>query len=360
MPAVVGVRFKPVTKIYYFMPPQDATVVYGDPVIVETARGKELAWIAMTTKDVPHSEVKGTLKRVVRRATPVDLMKRSDFAQKHELTIQICKEKVAELNLPMKIVDAEYSYDGSRVLISFGSEQRVDFRDLVRVLVKTLRTRVEMRQIGARDEAKIIDGYGRCGRQLCCSSWLTEFHPVSIRMAKNQRLPLAPAEISGVCGRLLCCLAYEDKMYSEMKKGLPKIGATVETEAGVGIIKGLNILKQSVIVEIPDVDGRKEVSVEAVTVVDASRLRRVRDQQKPIRKEDRKREAATSNSRAKPVTNDRKPSPKTTQKSSETGAKKSEKREAKPDNKNPPKRKRRRSRRKKGKTPPPANTNAKE
>lgn len=360
MPSVVGVRFKPVTKVYYFMPPKEDELVYGDPVIVETTRGTELAWVAMTTKEVPNSEVKGRLKRVVRRATPVDLMKREDFAKNKDFAIRKCKEAVAELDLPMKVVDAEYSYDGSRVLISFGAEQRVDFRDLVRALVKTLRTRVEMRQIGARDEAKIIDGYGRCGRQLCCSSWLTEFHPVSIRMAKNQRLPLAPTEISGVCGRLLCCLAYEDKMYSEMKKGLPKIGATVETEDGIGIVKGLNILKQSVIVDIPEVDGRKEVAVEEVTVAEPGKLRKPREP----KKSDSKDEADTQ-----------KPSPKANASARNSASKgqdpKSKRNKQKPpkatpekpkptsDKENRPKRKRRRSRRKKNKNTQQSNGNAK-
>jgi cell fate regulator YaaT (PSP1 superfamily) len=185
MPDVVGVRFKPVTKIYYFMPPSESGLDLGDPVIVETARGQELGWVARSTQQVPSDEVKGTLKPVLRKATPIDLIKMQEFKQQEDDALEKCKEKVAELNLPMKVIQAEYSFDGSRVLFSFSAEQRVDFRDLVRVLVRSLRTRVEMRQIGARDEAKIIDGYGRCGRQLCCSSWLTEFHPVSIRMAKK-------------------------------------------------------------------------------------------------------------------------------------------------------------------------------
>jgi len=260
MPDVVGVRFKAVTKIYYFWPPDNTGFQVGDPVIVETSRGKELGWIAMEKKTVSNNEVKGKLKTVLRRATPLDLMKMSDYEQQKDTALEKCKAKVAELGLPMKVVDAEYSFDGSRILFSFSAEQRVDFRDLVRTLVRSLRTRVEMRQIGARDEAKIIDGYGRCGRRLCCSSWLTEFHPVSIRMAKNQQLPLTPTEISGVCGRLLCCLAYEDGMYTELRKSLPKVGSKVDTEEGAGIIKGLNILKQTIIVELEANGTRVEIA----------------------------------------------------------------------------------------------------
>lgn len=262
MPRVLGVRFKPVTKIYYFLPLDGSPLKEGDPVIVETSRGKELGWVAMETKEVSNEEVKGTLKAVLRRATPIDLMKMNDYQQQEATALEKCKAKVAELGLPMKVVGAEYAFDGSRILFSFSAEQRVDFRDLVRALVRSLRTRVEMRQIGARDEAKIMDGYGRCGRRLCCSSWLTEFHPVSIRMAKNQQLPLAPTEISGLCGRLLCCLAYEDEMYTETRKKLPKVGSKIDTQEGVGVVKGLNILKETVIVEIEGSGLRIEVETQ--------------------------------------------------------------------------------------------------
>jgi len=261
MPQVLGVRFKPVTKIYYFLPPDGHPLKSGDPVIVETSRGTELGWVAMEATEISGGEVKGSLKTILRRATPVDLMKMNDYQQQKAMAIEKCKAKVTELGLPMKIVDAEYAFDGSRILFSFSSEQRVDFRDLVRAMVRSLRTRVEMRQIGARDEAKIINGYGRCGRQLCCSSWLTEFHPVSIRMAKNQQLPLAPTEISGLCGRLLCCLAYEDELYTEIRKTLPKVGSTMETKEGMGVVKGLNILKETVIVEVEGSGTRLEIAI---------------------------------------------------------------------------------------------------
>lgn len=250
MPTVVGVRFKPVTKIYYFLPLPDTQLHYQDPVIIETARGEELGWIAMEAKEISPQEVKGTLKSVVRKATPLDLMKMEQYRTQEADAMEKCKRKAADMGLPLKVIQAEYSYDGSRLSFSFSAEQRIDFRELVRVLARSFRARVEMRQVGARDEAKIIDGYGRCGRQFCCSSWLTEFHPVSIRMAKNQALPLAPTEISGVCGRLLCCLAYEDPTYTQFKKQMPKVGTVVETAEGPGIIKGLNVVKEMMIVSL--------------------------------------------------------------------------------------------------------------
>ena len=280
MPTVVAVRFKPVTKIYHFLPPNEPELQPGDPVIVETARGKELGWVAQNDVKISRKDIKGQLKRVLRRATPVDLYNQREYSGREADALEQCKEKVAELGLPMKIVAAEYSFDGARLTFSFSAEQRIDFRDLVRLLVRSLRTRIEMRQIGARDEAKIIDGYGRCGRQLCCSSWLTEFHPVSIRMAKNQQLPLAPTEISGVCGRLLCCLAYEDSMYTDLRKGLPKVGSKIQTDGGSGTIKGVNILKQMVIIEVKEAGTRMEIALDEIETVegDSGVQRRVKTQ----------------------------------------------------------------------------------
>lgn len=260
MPTVVGVRFKPVTKIYYFLPPKsDEPLAYQDPVIVQTSRGEELGWVSMEAKNISGHEAKGELKPILRKATPLDLMNMEKYRAQEADAMEKCRRKAAELKLPMKVVRAEYSYNGSKLLFLFTAEQRVDFRELVRYLVRVFRTRVEMRQIGARDEAKILDGYGRCGRQLCCASWLTEFHPVSIRMAKNQQLPLAPTEISGVCGRLLCCLAYENDTYTEARKSLPRTGArVVHAEHGNGIIKGLNILGRQAIVKF---EGGKRIEL---------------------------------------------------------------------------------------------------
>jgi cell fate regulator YaaT (PSP1 superfamily) len=250
MPEVVGIRFKSVTKMYYFGPEEFRDLAENDPVIVETTRGEELGWVVMPLNVVPGEEIKGTLKSITRRATPVDLALMEEFRGREAQAMEKCREKVAELGLPMKVVRAEYSFNGRRLLFAFTSEQRVDFRELVRALARSFRTRIEMKQIGARDEAKLIGGYGRCGRELCCTSWLTEFHPVSIKMAKQQDLPLAPSEISGLCGRLLCCLAYENDQYAEIKQVLPKVGTQVVTPHGKGVVIGLNILTESAVVEL--------------------------------------------------------------------------------------------------------------
>ena len=267
MPKIVGIRFNPVTKIYYFDPQRISGLKVEDRVIVQTARGIELGQVVIPIKHVPVKEIKGELKPVVRRATPLDLIMAQDYKASEASALEICKQLVKEMEIPMKMVRASYSFDGSRLMFSFTSDQRVDFRDLVKELAKSLKTRIEMKQIGTRDESKVIDGYGRCGRKLCCSSWLTEFHPVSIRMAKQQGLPLAPSEISGVCGRLLCCLAYEDKMYTEIRKKLPKVGKRVQLAEGHGIIRGLNILKEMVIVELEDNQSYVEVSTEDIELI---------------------------------------------------------------------------------------------
>lgn len=262
MPLIVGVRFRPVTKIYYFDPNNVENLSLNTPVIVETSRGIELGTIVQGPGEVSNDEVKGKLKRVVRRATPVDLLQAQHYQAEEAYAIAKCEELVKRMNIPIKVLEADYSFDGSRLIFSFVSEQRVDFRDLVKELSRALETRIEMKQVGARDETKILDGYGRCGRRLCCSSWLTEFHPVSIRMAKNQGLPLAPAEISGICGRLLCCLAYENEQYQEIKSTLPKINTQLKTRKGqVGVVRGLNVIKETVLLEIEDREEYLELPV---------------------------------------------------------------------------------------------------
>lgn len=268
MPTVVGIRFRPVTKIYYFDPSPYDHLQKDDRVIVETSRGIELGVIALPPHEVSKEEIKSKLKKVIRPATPVELLQAEHFRAQEEVALEKCKQLVKEMEVPIKMLEAEYSFDGSRLVFAFVSEQRVDFRDLVKELARSLRTRIEMKQVGARDETKILDGYGRCGRRLCCSSWLTEFHPVSIKMAKLQSLPLAPAEISGLCGRLLCCLAYEDNMYAEIKKTLPKVGSQVKTAQGANaIIRGLNILKEALILEVEGMEHYTEVSVSEVNLL---------------------------------------------------------------------------------------------
>jgi cell fate regulator YaaT (PSP1 superfamily) len=279
MPEIVGIRFKPVAKVYYFDPAKYRDLVETDPVIVETARGEELGWVSMPLRMVPDEEIKGTLKTITRRATPIDLALMEDYRAREAQALKRCRDKVAELRLPMKVVRAEYSFNGRRLLFAFISEQRVDFRELVRVLARSFKTRIEMKQIGARDEAKLIGGYGRCGRELCCTTWLTEFHPVSIRMAKQQDLPLAPSEISGLCGRLLCCLAYENEQYADFKKTLPRVGTQVTTPQGNGVIVGLNVLTESALIEL-----QNELTVE----VKASEVQAVPSSKEPAKSSDKK------------------------------------------------------------------------
>jgi cell fate regulator YaaT (PSP1 superfamily) len=283
MPLIVGVRFKPVTKIYYFDPNSIAPLEANTRVIVETSRGIEMGTVAQAITNVPHDDIKGKLKRVIRRATPVDLMQVERYKAQEAGALEKCDELVRKLDIPVRVIDADYSFDGSRLVFSFVSEQRVDFRDLVKELSSALSTRIEMKQVGARDETKILDGYGRCGRRLCCSSWLTEFHPVSIKMAKNQGLPLAPAEISGLCGRLLCCLAYENELYVELRKMMPKVGAQVKIDKGVvGTVIGLNILKEMVLINTEQDNNYVEVPVQEIEILRAGKA----PPPKPLKKDE--------------------------------------------------------------------------
>ncbi len=248
MPIVVGIQFKPVTKIYHFDPGDLLDLAVGDYVIVDTARGQEVAQVIQPPHEIDERDVVGEMKGVVRRATAWDLVQKDLWAHKEQEALAICRTKAREHGLNIKVVRCEYNYDGGRLLVYFTAESRVDFRALVRELARIFHTRIEMRQIGVRDEAKLLDGVGKCGRQLCCTSWLREFTPVSIRMAKNQQLPLNPDEISGVCGRLLCCLSYEDVHYKEQNKKMPKLGAEVVTPQGVGRVRHLHPLRETVTV----------------------------------------------------------------------------------------------------------------
>ena len=198
-----------------------------------------------------------------------DLLQAQQYRSREAEALKTADEIANELKVPIKVLSADYSYDGSRLIVSFSAEQRVDFRDLAKQLARSLETRIELKQVGARDETKILDGYGRCGRRLCCSSWLTEFHPVSIRMAKNQSLPLAPSEISGLCGRLLCCLAYENEQYTDIKNRLPPVGSKIKmTDGRVGLVRGLNVLKESVLVEFDAEEPPLEVDAQTVEVLE--------------------------------------------------------------------------------------------
>ena len=248
MPIVVGLQFEPVTKVYHFDPNGLLDLMIYDYVIVHTAKGPEVAQVVEPPHTIPENEVVGEMKSIVRRVTAWDMVQRDVWTRKEQEALAICRAKAREYNLEIKIVRCDYNYTGGRLLIYFSSEARIDFRALVRDLARIFRTRIEMRQIGVRDEAKLLDGVGKCGRQLCCTSWLREFTPVSIRMAKNQQLPLNPEEISGVCGRLLCCLSYEDAHYKEQNKKMPKLGAEVVTPQGAGRVRHIHPLKETVTV----------------------------------------------------------------------------------------------------------------
>ena len=249
MPIVIGIRFKDSGKIYYF-DPQELELRPGEHVVVETVRGLELARVAYERREVPESEVVGELKPVVRRAEETDHERLRLLQARHDEVLARCAEKVREHSLPMSLVKAEYSFDGSRLTFYFTAEKRVDFRMLVRDLARTFKSRIELRQIGPRDEAKLLGGIGPCGRVLCCASFLPDYARVSIKMAKDQDLPLNPSKISGVCGRLLCCLSYEHEQYVAMRAELPRKGTWVQTPDGPGEVVGQHILKQQLIVQL--------------------------------------------------------------------------------------------------------------
>ncbi|OGN89892.1 MAG: stage 0 sporulation family protein [Chloroflexi bacterium RBG_13_46_14] len=249
MAEVVGVRFKQAGKIYYF-DPGDLNLEVNDYVVVETARGLELGHVVIAPGQVPDSEIENPLKPVVRKAEPEDIEHAKQFEDKEKEALEECAKLIEKLKLNMKLLAAEYNLDGSRLTLHFSAAERVDFRELVRELAKRLKVRVEMRQTGPRDEAKITGGCGRCGRPLCCMTFLSNFTPVSMRMAKDQGLPLNPMKISGVCGRLMCCLVYENDYYLEMKEKMPRNGQRVMTPSGEAKVVDINPLKVSVIVEL--------------------------------------------------------------------------------------------------------------
>ncbi len=249
MSEMVGIRFKTAGKIYYF-DPTDIEMKVEDHVIVETTRGLEVGRVVTSPREVEASDVARPLKPVARMAEPDEIDHADKFEAKERKAVSDSGRLVAELGLPMKILSAEYSLDGKHLTFFFSSEERVDFRDLVRDLAGRFRARVELRQIGARDEAKLIGGFGRCGRELCCASFLSDFTPISIRMAKEQNLPLNPMKISGVCGRLLCCLSYENEQYRDMKRHMPKSGQHIETPMGPARVINSNPLRETVFVEL--------------------------------------------------------------------------------------------------------------
>lgn len=261
---VIGVRFRNAGKIYYF-DPQQLEIKRGQHVIVETARGVEYGDVVLGNKEVDDSKVIQPLKSVIRVATPEDDAKEAKNHEKEKDAFKICLEKIAKHGLEMKLIDAEYTFDNNKVLFYFTADGRIDFRELVKDLAAVFKTRIELRQIGVRDETKILGGIGICGRPLCCSTHLSEFIPVSIKMAKEQNLSLNPTKISGVCGRLMCCLKNEADTYEYLNSKLPDVGDFVKTFDGMkGEVASVNVLRQTVklLVDINDEKELKEYKIE--------------------------------------------------------------------------------------------------
>ena len=261
MPKIVGIKFKKTAKGYYF----DAgnhEYTLGCGVIAETSRGNEYGTVALLPTEVDESQIVSPLKPILRVASKKDEEKMRELIAKHDETMEIAGKKIAESKLDMKLVDTEYAFDGSKLIVYFTADGRVDFRDLVKELASTFKTRIELRQIGARDECKMLGGIAPCGRACCCSDHMSEYAHVSIKMAKNQNLSLNPGKISGLCGRLMCCLAYENEHYAETNKKMPKIGATVVTaDNRSGVVVSLNQLRETVRVRYEVGDKSETIDV---------------------------------------------------------------------------------------------------
>ena len=263
MPRVVGVRFKQAGKTYYFEPGSDK-LEQGKQVIVETARGQEIGTVVISEKDVQEEELILPLKKVIRIANEADCAKDNENRQKEADAFTRCRQKIVEHNLDMKLVNVEYTFDRNKIIFNFTSEERVDFRELVKDLASIFKTRIELRQIGVRDEAKCKGGIGPCGRAFCCTTFLEEFEPVSIRMAKGQNLSLNPTKISGVCGRLMCCLRYEASAYEDARDEMPRSGEAVITPDGEGQVKEINYSKKTVLVKLKESGYERDFPLEEV------------------------------------------------------------------------------------------------
>ena len=258
MVKTVGVRFKKAGKIYYF-DPGDLEINVDDSVVVETIRGIEFGKAVLGIREVPENEIIAPLKQVLRIATEEDNKVYQDNKAKEKEAFNICLQKINHHNLGMKLIDVEYTFDNNKIIFYFTADGRVDFRELVKDLASVFKTRIELRQIGVRDEAKMISGMGPCGKSLCCSTFLGDFAPVSIKMAKEQSLSLNPTKISGICGRLMCCLKYEHETYENSRKYMPKVGALVDTPEGRGEVVGSNILLEVVKVKLELMEGNLRI-----------------------------------------------------------------------------------------------------
>ena len=272
---IIGVRFKPTGKTYYFAP-NGFDIKKGDYVIVETSRGVEYGSVMIGKKSIDEAKVPGPLKNVIRIATEEDTKRREENKQKEKEAFGICLEKIKKHGLAMKLIEVEYAFDGSKILFYFTADGRVDFRELVKDLAMVFKTRIELRQIGVRDESKTLGSIGVCGRSLCCSQFLAEFVPVSIKMAKEQGLSLNPSKISGACGRLMCCLKYEQDVYEELAKVTPRKGSIVRTSDGSGVVDSVSMLKGTVRVRF---DEQNEKVVRDYNVKDIKILKRAAEEQ---------------------------------------------------------------------------------
>lgn len=280
MVKTVGVRFKKAGKIYYF-DPDDIDIKMEDNVIVETIRGIEFGEVVLGVREVPEDQIVAPLKMVIRVATEEDKKIYQENKNKEKDALTICLQKVHQHNLDMKLIDVEYTFDNNKIIFYFTADGRVDFRELVKDLASVFKTRIELRQIGVRDESKMIGGIGPCGRALCCASFLGDFAPVSIKMAKEQSLSLNPAKISGICGRLMCCLKYEQEAYEYARKIVPRIGSLVDTPEGKGEVVGNNLLKEQVRVLLELQENNNKV-VKDFTIKDIVVLKQGKDIDAPI------------------------------------------------------------------------------
>ncbi len=257
MTKVVGIKFKEAGKLYYFSP-GEFKVGVGDNVIVETARGLEFGTVTMGETEVKEQDLVAPLKNIIRIADEKDKKRHEDNLAKKSEALRLCQQKVDDHKLEMKLIDVEYTFDNSKVIFYFTADGRVDFRELVKDLAAIFRMRIELRQIGVRDEAKMLGGVGNCGRGLCCNTWLSDFEPVSIKMAKVQNLSLNPSKISGICGRLMCCLKFENEVYTHLKKGMPSVGERIKTPDGMAVVTDVNILENVVKTRLIVEEGSKD------------------------------------------------------------------------------------------------------
>ena len=272
MAKIIGVRFKKSGKTYYFDPGKEIAQK-GQFVIVETVRGIEMGEVVLSNREVSDDEIVAPLKTVIRMATDEDKAQYEANLEKNKEAFSVCLKKIAEHDIPMKLIEAEYTFDGSKVLFYFTADGRVDFRDLVKDLASVFKTRIELRQVGVRDEAKTLGGLGICGRVFCCHAHMGDFQPVSIKMAKEQGLSLNPTKISGTCGRLMCCLKYEQDAYEDLLKRIPGVGALVQTPQGKGVVKEVNLLRELLKVEIEHENATEVLLIKAseVTVLKKSK-----------------------------------------------------------------------------------------